>query len=121
LALQTTTKDSSISKTDRREKDNGIFKSPAQKNHTQPPRNGYKTNQKPKVEPIEVDLIRVKSKDQIPIQTFWNAIEPYFKTLSENERELLLEEVCSTDGRCSLGSTIYHLPTLHRVTMSNHI
>ncbi|KAG2188326.1 hypothetical protein INT44_001079 [Umbelopsis vinacea] len=89
---KTSSKGNGNPKADRREKENGIFKSPARANHSQPPRNGQKTNQKPKVEQIEVDLIRVKSKDQIPIQTFWNAMEPYFRTFSESEREMLLEE-----------------------------
>lgn len=102
IISKTTPKESTFGKNERREKDNGMFKSPAQKNHTQPPRNGLKTNQKPKVEPIEVDLIRVKSKDQIPIQNFWNAMEPYFKILSESEREMLLEEVCITSFRVCL-------------------
>ncbi|KAH8556646.1 histone acetyltransferases subunit 3-domain-containing protein [Umbelopsis sp. PMI_123] len=89
---KTTSKGTGTPKSEHRDKDNGIFKSPARANHPQPPRNGHKTNQKPKVEQIEVDLIRVKSKDQIPIQTFWNAMEPYFRTVSESERDMLMEE-----------------------------
>ncbi|KAM3589371.1 Transcriptional regulator [Umbelopsis sp. WA50703] len=89
---KTTSNENYLKKNDRRDKINGEFKSPSHKNSHQPPRNGQKTNQKPKNEPIEVDLIRVKSKDQIPIQTFWNAMEPYFKAFSESEREYLMEE-----------------------------
>ncbi|KAG2186222.1 hypothetical protein INT43_002660 [Umbelopsis isabellina] len=89
---KTTSKGNYLKKNEQRNKINGEFKSPSHKNSHQPHRNGQKTNQKPKNQPIEVDLIRVKSKDQIPIQTFWNAMDPYFKSFSESEREYLMEE-----------------------------
>ncbi|KAI9342154.1 histone acetyltransferases subunit 3-domain-containing protein [Pilaira anomala] len=40
----------------------------------------------------EVDFVRVKAKDQIPIVTFWTTIEPYFKVLAEEDREYLIEK-----------------------------
>lgn len=38
----------------------------------------------------QVDFIRVKPKDQIPILTFWSALEPYFRPLTEEDRNFLL-------------------------------
>ncbi|CEG72147.1 hypothetical protein RMATCC62417_07755 [Rhizopus microsporus] len=40
----------------------------------------------------ELDFVRVKPKDQIPILTFWAAIDPHFRPLEEADRELLLEK-----------------------------
>ncbi|KAI8376236.1 histone acetyltransferases subunit 3-domain-containing protein [Radiomyces spectabilis] len=40
----------------------------------------------------DVDFVRVKAKDQIPILTFWTHLEPYFRPLSEEDREFLLEK-----------------------------
>jgi hypothetical protein len=40
----------------------------------------------------EVDFVRVKPKDQVPIATFWSALEPYFRNLTEEDREFLLEK-----------------------------
>ncbi|KAI8093981.1 histone acetyltransferases subunit 3-domain-containing protein [Thamnidium elegans] len=40
----------------------------------------------------EVDFIRVKAKDQVPVVTFWTAVEPYFKVLAEEDREFLIEK-----------------------------
>lgn len=41
----------------------------------------------------ELDFVRVKPKDQIPILTFWATIDPHFRPLEEADRELLLEKV----------------------------
>lgn len=38
----------------------------------------------------QVDFVRVKPKDQIPILTFWSAIDPYFRPLTEDDRNFLL-------------------------------
>lgn len=40
----------------------------------------------------EVDFVRVKPKDQVPIATFWSALEPYFRNLTEEDREFLLQK-----------------------------
>ncbi|KAG2212270.1 hypothetical protein INT47_001629 [Mucor saturninus] len=50
-----------------------------QKNHQQQPKE-------------EVDFVRVKPKDQVPIATFWAALEPYFRNLTEEDRAYLLEK-----------------------------
>ncbi|KAG1453256.1 hypothetical protein G6F56_007618 [Rhizopus delemar] len=39
----------------------------------------------------EPDFIRVKAKDQVPITTFWTAIDPYFRPLAEEDRTFLME------------------------------
>ncbi|KAI8878796.1 hypothetical protein K501DRAFT_194985 [Backusella circina FSU 941] len=39
----------------------------------------------------ELDFVRVKPKDQIPVTTFITAMEPYFAPLSEEDRSFLLE------------------------------
>jgi hypothetical protein len=40
----------------------------------------------------EVDFIRVKAKDQVPVSTFWTNIDPYFRPLTEQDRQFLLEK-----------------------------
>ncbi|KAI9361317.1 histone acetyltransferases subunit 3-domain-containing protein [Pilaira anomala] len=40
----------------------------------------------------DVDFVRVKPKDQVPIATFWTAMEPYFRNLTEEDRAFLLEK-----------------------------
>ncbi|CEP08162.1 hypothetical protein [Parasitella parasitica] len=40
----------------------------------------------------EVDFVRVKPKDQVPITTFWATLEPYFRNLTEEDREYLLQK-----------------------------
>ncbi|KAL0073302.1 histone acetyltransferases subunit 3-domain-containing protein [Phycomyces blakesleeanus] len=56
--------------------------------------------------PVEdtTDFIRVKQKDQVPILTFWQAVEPYFRPLAEADREFLLEKGDNT--------TPYSIPPL---------
>lgn len=52
-----------------------------------------KQHKKKKImEPIsdQVDFVRVKPKDQIPILTFWSTLEPYFRPLTEEDRNYLL-------------------------------
>ncbi|KAI9483520.1 MAG: histone acetyltransferases subunit 3-domain-containing protein [Benjaminiella poitrasii] len=38
----------------------------------------------------EVDFVRVKAKDQIPILTFWSTIDPHFRPLEEEDRQFLM-------------------------------
>ncbi|KAI9020660.1 histone acetyltransferases subunit 3-domain-containing protein [Phycomyces nitens] len=52
----------------------------------------------------DTDFIRVKPKDQVPILTFWQAVEPYFRPLAEADREFLLEKGDDT--------TPYSIPSL---------
>ncbi|CAO3652609.1 unnamed protein product [Mucor hiemalis] len=40
----------------------------------------------------ELDFVRVKPKDQVPIATFWTAMEPYFRNLTDEDRAFLLEK-----------------------------
>jgi hypothetical protein len=41
----------------------------------------------------ELDFVRVKPKDQVPILSFWATIDPHFRPLEEADREFLLEKV----------------------------
>lgn len=41
----------------------------------------------------EPEFVRVKAKDQIPVQTFWTAVEGYFNPLTEEDRRFLLPKV----------------------------
>lgn len=36
--------------------------------------------------------MRVKPKDQVPVTSFWQAVEPYFRPLTEDDRKFLLEK-----------------------------
>ncbi|KAI8582868.1 hypothetical protein K450DRAFT_225226 [Umbelopsis ramanniana AG] len=38
----------------------------------------------------EPDFVRVKAKDQVPIQNFWAAVEGYFNPLTEEDRRFLM-------------------------------
>ncbi|KAI7908062.1 uncharacterized protein BX663DRAFT_464577 [Cokeromyces recurvatus] len=38
----------------------------------------------------EIDFVRVKPKDQIPILTFWSSLDPHFRPLAEEDRQFLL-------------------------------
>ncbi|KAI9497599.1 histone acetyltransferases subunit 3-domain-containing protein [Zychaea mexicana] len=40
----------------------------------------------------DVDFVRVKPKDQVSVLTFWSAMEPYFRPLTEDDRKFLLEK-----------------------------
>ncbi|KAG0169554.1 Transcriptional regulator [Apophysomyces sp. BC1034] len=40
----------------------------------------------------DIDFVRVKPKDQVPLLTFWGAIEPYFRSLTEEDREFLMSK-----------------------------
>lgn len=67
---------------------NGIASTSSEhgKQHTkqQKPSNNNNTTRE------EVDFVRVKPKDQVPITAFWTALEPYFRTLTEEDRAFLL-------------------------------
>ena len=41
----------------------------------------------------DIDFVRVKPKDQVPIMTFWSYMEPYFRPVTEEDREFLLQKV----------------------------
>ncbi|KAL1926714.1 hypothetical protein VTP01DRAFT_5609 [Rhizomucor pusillus] len=49
-------------------------------------------NQKQNNANHDLDFVRVKPKDQVPIMTFWSALEPYFRPLTEDDRKFLLEK-----------------------------
>ncbi|KAI8329044.1 histone acetyltransferases subunit 3-domain-containing protein [Chlamydoabsidia padenii] len=40
----------------------------------------------------DLDFVRVKAKDQVPIATFWTYLEPYFRPLTEEDRDFLLQK-----------------------------
>ncbi|KAI7859667.1 histone acetyltransferases subunit 3-domain-containing protein [Circinella umbellata] len=40
----------------------------------------------------DVDFVRVKPKDQVSVLTFWSAMEPYFRPITEEDRKFLLEK-----------------------------
>ncbi|OBZ80412.1 Chromatin-remodeling complexes subunit ngg1, partial [Choanephora cucurbitarum] len=40
----------------------------------------------------DIDFVRVKPKDQVQIATFWAALEPYFRNLTEDDRQILLQK-----------------------------
>lgn len=40
----------------------------------------------------EMDFVRVKAKDQVPILNFWAVIDPHFRPLSEEDRDFLLKK-----------------------------
>jgi hypothetical protein len=61
-------------------------------NHTESKHN-KNYNSKQKSQPLEeVDFVRVKPKDQVPITTFWTTLEPYFRNLTEEDREYLMQK-----------------------------
>ncbi|KAI9279990.1 hypothetical protein BY458DRAFT_431168 [Sporodiniella umbellata] len=60
---------------------------PSKKSHTNP----KKKSETPEKEE-ELDFVRVKAKDQVPILTFWATIDPHFRPLEEADRSFLLEK-----------------------------
>ncbi|KAI8641698.1 histone acetyltransferases subunit 3-domain-containing protein [Parasitella parasitica] len=66
--------------------------SSARGNHTDS-KHSKNHNSKQKSQPLEeVDFVRVKPKDQVPITTFWTTLEPYFRNLTEEDREYLMQK-----------------------------
>lgn len=70
----------------------------------------------------ELDFIRVKPAHQVPVVNFWAAVEPYFRPLTAEDRDFLLQKVCfhmllyprlthSTVGRRQ--DTLSNTPTGH--------
>ncbi|KAI8100175.1 histone acetyltransferases subunit 3-domain-containing protein [Halteromyces radiatus] len=59
---------------------------------------GSTNNNKTKSSPVvkngnnDVDFVRVKPKDQVPILTFWTYLEPYFRPVTEEDRDFLLQK-----------------------------
>ena len=41
----------------------------------------------------DLDLVRVKPNNQVPIANFWAAMEPYFRPITEDDRKYLMEKV----------------------------
>ncbi|KAI9250910.1 histone acetyltransferases subunit 3-domain-containing protein [Phascolomyces articulosus] len=60
-------------------------KASSQGKHPKPKSAHTKTNN-------DVDFVRVKPKDQVSVLTFWSAMEPYFRQLTEEDRKFLLEK-----------------------------
>ncbi|KAF9382307.1 Transcriptional regulator [Podila verticillata] len=46
----------------------------------------------PKVQEVQEDFSKVKVANQIPIQTFWTSMEPFFRQFTEADRAVLEEE-----------------------------
>ncbi|KAI7879792.1 hypothetical protein K492DRAFT_130956 [Lichtheimia hyalospora FSU 10163] len=68
---------------------------------TPPPSADHVKKQKNHHNPVdeELDFVRVKPSQQVSIFTFWQAMEPYFRQLTEDDRRFLMkkdEEVEST-------------------------
>ncbi|KAI7855465.1 histone acetyltransferases subunit 3-domain-containing protein [Circinella umbellata] len=40
----------------------------------------------------DLDLVRVKPNNQVPIVNFWTAMEPYFRPITEDDRKYLMEK-----------------------------
>ncbi|KAI1311337.1 Transcriptional regulator [Mortierella claussenii] len=49
-------------------------------------------SQKPKAQEVQEDFSKVKVANQVPIQTFWSSMEPYFRPFTESDRVVLEEE-----------------------------
>lgn len=45
----------------------------------------------------ELDFVRVKPSQQVSIFTFWQAMEPYFRPLTEEDRIFLMKKVMFHD------------------------
>ncbi|KAG0071584.1 Transcriptional regulator [Linnemannia elongata] len=50
----------------------------------------------PKAQEVQEDFSKVKVANQIPIQTFWTSMDPYFRPFTESDRNVL-EEQAETD------------------------
>jgi hypothetical protein len=59
------------------------------KQHSSKHQKNSNNNNQPKE---EVDFVRVKPKDQVPVANFLTALEPYFRNLTEEDRAFLLEK-----------------------------
>ncbi|KAI7816550.1 histone acetyltransferases subunit 3-domain-containing protein [Gamsiella multidivaricata] len=46
----------------------------------------------PKAQEVQEDFSKVKVANQVPIQTFWASMEPYFRPFTESDRVVLEEE-----------------------------
>ncbi|CEP17163.1 hypothetical protein [Parasitella parasitica] len=58
------------------------------RNHGSTQQNNAKAHNRPSTP--DTDFVRVKPKDQVPILTFWTAIDPHFRPLAEEDRSFLL-------------------------------
>lgn len=50
----------------------------------------------------ELDFVRVKAKDQVPVTTFWGAMDYYFRQLTEDDRKFLLEKASGASSSSSM-------------------
>ncbi|KAF9091515.1 Transcriptional regulator [Mortierella sp. AD031] len=46
----------------------------------------------PKAQEVQEDFSKVKVANQIPIQTFWTSMDPYFRPFTESDRNVLEEQ-----------------------------
>ncbi|KAG0280126.1 Transcriptional regulator [Linnemannia exigua] len=46
----------------------------------------------PKAQEVQEDFSKVKVANQIPIQTFWTSMDPYFRPFTESDRSVLEEQ-----------------------------
>ncbi|KAG0328314.1 Transcriptional regulator [Dissophora globulifera] len=62
--------------------------------HQKKKKNETQKSQKPapKSEEVQEDFSKVKVANQVPIQTFWASMEPYFRPFTESDRTVLEEE-----------------------------
>ncbi|KAF1797594.1 histone acetyltransferases subunit 3-domain-containing protein [Mucor lusitanicus] len=60
----------------------------ANRNHSSKQQNHAKAHNRSNTP--DTDFVRVKAKDQVPILTFWTAIDPHFRPLAEEDRSFLL-------------------------------
>ncbi|KAG0223594.1 Transcriptional regulator [Actinomortierella wolfii] len=71
---------------------NSTPKSQASGSHQKKKKNSETEKHKPKVQEVQEDFSKVKVANQIPIQTFWASMEPYFRPFTESDRLALEEE-----------------------------
>ncbi|KAL9552059.1 hypothetical protein PS6_004685 [Mucor atramentarius] len=60
----------------------------ANRNHGNKQQNNAKAHNRSSTP--DTDFVRVKAKDQVPILTFWTAIDPHFRPLAEEDRSFLM-------------------------------
>ncbi|KAF9970198.1 Transcriptional regulator [Actinomortierella ambigua] len=71
---------------------NSTPKSQASGSHQKKKKNSETEKHKPKVQEVQEDFSKVKVASQIPIQTFWASMDPYFRQFTESDRMALEEE-----------------------------
>ncbi|KAG0256478.1 Transcriptional regulator [Actinomortierella ambigua] len=71
---------------------NSTPKAQASGSHQKKKRHSETEKHKPKMQEVQDDFSKVKVATQIPIQTFWASMDPYFRPFSESDRMALEEE-----------------------------